>query len=111
MLLGIIASFFSAWFFDHLGKLNLKAPVLDSLATFLILVFVKRRAMRHVWFWVTLAALLGLHVALLMAIPWTSKWVPAPVFAGFMAVDFCLMLIVITVVGNLVEGTPKGLSE
>lgn len=32
---------------------------------------------RHLWFWGTIAVLFGIHIPVIMRIPWPTHWVPA----------------------------------
>jgi hypothetical protein len=97
----IVFSFCAAWFFDHMGRLELTIPVLASVAAFVFILLVKWRLRRYVWFWVTMTVLAVLHVVMLWLVPWTKKWVPAATTAGVGTIDIFAMLAVISVVGHL----------
>lgn len=51
-------------------------------------VLVFRRQTRHLWFWVSIAALVIIHVALIVFVPWTNKSFPAPEFWPVGIADF-----------------------
>jgi len=50
-----------------------------------------------------MTAIAGLHLALLLFIPWTTKWVPAIAIGAIDSVDFCIALWILAVVGKLVQ--------
>jgi len=70
------------------------------------MIALKRKLWPHAWFWITMTVIAALHVALILFVPWGTRWVPALVIAGIDSVDFCLILWVFDAVGRLVEG-PK----
>ena len=41
-------------------------------------VLVFRRLIRHPWFWMSIAALVIIHVVLIIVVPWSNKSFPAP---------------------------------
>lgn len=43
------------------------------------------------------------HVVLILAIPWTTKWVPGLVSIPFGVADLILMLTILAVIGNLAD--------
>ena len=92
------------WLFDHFGSLNLMLPTWNSVAVLGFIVVLKWSLRRHVWFWITMAALAALHVPLILFVPWTTRWVPALAIAVIDSGDFCLMLWIISIVGKIVEG-------
>jgi hypothetical protein len=55
---------------------------------------------RHMWFWATMTFLAGLHVPLVLFIPWTTKWIPAFVIAPVGLADLYGMLWVLSRVGK-----------
>jgi len=59
---------------------------------------------RHVWFWITIVVLAGLHLPLILFVPWTAKWIPAIVIAPIGIADLYAMLWVILVVGKYMDG-------
>ncbi len=92
------------WLFDHFGSLNLMLPTWNSVAVLGFIVVLKWSLRRHVWFWITMAALAALHVPLILFVPWTTRGVPALAIAVIDSGDFCLMLWIISIVGKIVEG-------
>jgi hypothetical protein len=81
--------------------LELTIPTLASIGVLCLIVVLKWRLRVHVWFWVTLAFFLALHVMLLAAVPWTKKWMPAATTAGIGSIDVYAMLYVISIVGRM----------
>ena len=98
------------WLFDHFGRLNLMLPTWNSVTVLGFILVLKRKLWSHAWFWVTIAVLAALHVPLVLFVPWTTRWVPALLIAAIDSADFCLMLWILSIVGELVEGpkAPKG---
>ncbi len=86
---------------DHFGQLNMSLPLLNSIAVFGLLIYLKWQFRRQPSFWATLAMLAALHALLIWYIPWTSKWVPALAIATISSVDFYIMLWVVDAVGRL----------
>jgi hypothetical protein len=106
VLCGIIGSTFSAWLFDHFGRLDLTLPTLVSIGMLGFAIAVKWKLRRSVWFWITMTVIVALHVLLILSVPWTTNWVPAIVIIPFAIADLYAMLAILSVVGKLVE-TPK----
>jgi len=99
----IIGSVLIAWLFDHLGRFDLARPALFSTALFGVAIAIKWKLRRHAWFWITMAAIVALHVLLILFVPWTTKWVPAVVIIPIGIADFYAMLAVLSVVGKFLE--------
>lgn len=95
------------WSLIELGRFDLALPVLNSIAVVGFTVVVKRRMATRVWFWITMAVMAALHVPLVLFVPWTTKWIPAIVFAVVDSLDFCLMLWVLAVVRLFVDGSAE----
>src|SRR5579872_883692 len=74
---GIIAATLCAWLFDRFGRLSLALPAMNSVAVLGFIFILKRRLWRHAWFWGIMAVIAGLHVPLILFVPWTDSWVPA----------------------------------
>jgi hypothetical protein len=85
---------------DRVGRLGMSLPLLNCIAVFGFLIYLKRRLRRQVKFWTTLAVLAALHALVIWYVPWTSKWVPAVAIAIISSVDFCLMLWIVDAVGR-----------
>jgi hypothetical protein len=98
----IIACFFLAGLFDHFGRLDLTLPVLDGVALFVFIIAVKWKLRRCVWFWVTITAILALHVLGILYVPWTTKSVPAAAIAGILCIDMCAVFVILDVVEKFV---------
>jgi hypothetical protein len=99
----IIGSLPIYWLFDHFGRLNTALPTLNILAVFGFIIAVKWKLRRQAWFWGTMTFLASLHVPLLLFVPWTSKWIPAIIIGAIDSADFCVMLVIVSVVENFVK--------
>ena len=99
--------------FDHFRMLKVSMPIFASVLALGLVIYIKREHIREPWFWATMMVLVALHVAVVLSVPWTSKWVPASVWAGASSLDFCLMLWVVAAVGrwlgrrSMAAGSPK----
>lgn len=100
----VIGSALSAALFDHFGRLDLELPVLNSIAVLGLLVALKWKLRRRAWFWITMSIIAALHVPLILLVPWTTKWVPALAIAAIDSVDFYVILAILSVLGNIIEG-------
>jgi hypothetical protein len=88
----------------HLGRFDLGLPALNSIAVVGYTIALKRKLGRHVWFWITMTVLAALHVPLVLFVHWTTMWVPALAIAAIDSGDLILMLAILAVVGQLVDG-------
>jgi hypothetical protein len=89
--------------FFHFGRLALARPTIFSVIVIATVFTVRWKQRHHVWFWVTMTIFSGLHVLLILSIPWTTRWVPAIVLAPIGLVDFYVMLVVLSAVGKFAE--------
>jgi hypothetical protein len=96
------------WLFDHFGKLNLMLPIWNSVAVLGLMFVLKWRLRRHAWFWITMTVIVALHVPLILFVPWGTRWVPALAIAAIDSLDFCLILWILSFVGNLMGGPREG---
>ena len=99
----VIFTAFTAALFDHFGKLYLVLPVLNSIVVLGFLIALKWKLRTRIWFWITMIIFAALHVALILFIPWTTKWVPALAIAAIDSADFCVILAILSVVGRFVD--------
>ena len=92
------------WLLERFGRPNLMMPMWNSVAVLALIFALKRGLYRQTWFWLTMAVIAVLHVALVLFVPWTRLWVPALVIACIDSVDFCMMLWTLSVVRRLAGG-------
>ena len=88
---------------NHLGRLDLALPILGSVTAIGFVVVLKWRLRQQAWFWITIVLVAAAHVPLIMSISWTTKWVPWPVTAGIASLDFCLILVLLLLVGQFMN--------
>ena len=93
------------WLFDHFGRLNIALPILNVVAVLGFMFVLKWRLRRHAWFWITMTVIVALHVPLILFVPWGTRWVPALAIAAIDSLDFCLILWILSFVGNLMKGS------
>lgn len=86
----------------EIGRFDLFMPTLVSVGMIGVAIAVKWRLRRRTWFWITMAFLAGLHVPLILFVPWTTKWVPAPAVAAVGSGDLIVMLAILDIVGRFV---------
>lgn len=98
------------WLFDHFGRFDIALPTLNSIAVLGFTIAVKWKLRFRGWFWATIAVLAGIHVPLVLFVPWTTKWVPAIAIAAIDSADLVVMLAILAIVGKLV-GEAKAAEE
>ena len=95
---------------DHFGEINLALPILNSVGMFGFLIALKWKLRKFAWFWAIVLIMAGLHVPLILLIPWTVKWVPAVAIASIDTADLIMLLWLVSLVGNFM-GTRKTLRQ
>ena len=104
LVLILVLSVPTFWFFDQAGSLNMSLPVLDSVIALGFVFYVKRRLSRKWWFWAVMTVIALLHALLIWSIPWTAGWKPAALAAVLVSVDICLILWILAAVENFIIG-------
>ena len=104
ILPGIAVGSLCAWLFDRFGILNLFLPIWNCVAVLGFMLALKRNLWPRAWFWVAMTFIAALHVALILYVPWGTKWVPALAIAGIDSIDFCAILWLLDAVGWFVDG-------
>jgi hypothetical protein len=95
------------WLFDHFGRFDLALPALCSIGMLVFAIVVKWKLRRHVWFWITIAIILALHILLIWSVAWTTRWIPAVVIIPFTALDLFAILAIVSVVQKSMERPEK----
>ena len=104
ILPGIAVGSFCAWLFDRFGILNLFLPVWNCVAVLGFMLALQRNIWSRAWFWVAMTSIAALHVAVILYIPWGTRWVPALAIAGIDSIDLCATLWLLDAVGRFVDG-------
>ena len=104
-LLIIVIGAPATFLFALYGRLELALPLMNIIGVLGLMIFFKWKLRKHAWFWATMAVIAALHVALVLFVPWETRWVPALAIAVIDSVDFCAMVWIISIVGDLVEGS------
>jgi hypothetical protein len=94
------------WLLDHLGRFDLGRPTLFGIGMLVAAIGIKWKLRRHVWFWITMTLIAGLHITLVLFIPWTTKWFPAIAIIPIGLADLYAMLAILSAVGRVME-VPK----
>ena len=63
-----------------------------AIMAFGLVIYIRWELRARLWFWAAMVILAALQSLLLWNIPWSSKWVPAAVFAASASLDFVLIL-------------------
>lgn len=84
------------------GKFELAMPVVNVAGVLGLTIWFKWKLKNHAWFWITMAVIAALHIPLILFIPWTTRWVPGVAIAVIDSIDFCLMIWIVSAVGDLV---------
>jgi hypothetical protein len=87
---------------NHRGRLDLALPILASVATIALVIILKRQLAKHAWFWGLILLFSALHVALIWLVPWPTRWVFPLISAGIASADFCVLLVIISLVEVLI---------
>ena len=87
---------------DRVGRLGMSLPLLNCIAVFALLIYLKRQLSRQVRFWGHFGRFPdGPPCAGHLVCSVTTRWVPALAIATISSVDFCLMLWILDAVGRL----------
>jgi hypothetical protein len=89
---------------DHIGRLELAIPIGAGAAAICAVIKVNWDLRGRLWFWATMAVIAGLHMPLILYVPWHKGWVPAPVTFGFCIVDVAIILGILNLIGRLLKG-------
>jgi hypothetical protein len=89
--------------FNYLGKAALERPTGLSIVVVAFAVAMKWELRWRIWFWVTTAVFMALHVLLILLIAWPTGWIPAIVMFPIGLADLYAMLAILSIVGKLVE--------
>jgi hypothetical protein len=92
------------WLFSRFGRLYLALPILNGAVVLGFILALKRSLWPRAWFWVAMAIVVALHVALIVYVPWGTRWVPALAIAGIDSIDICAILWLVDAVGTFVGG-------
>jgi hypothetical protein len=109
VLLGIVVSTFGAWLFDHLGRLDLALPTLNSILVLGVVAAVKRKLWRYASFWIMMTIVTALHVEAILLISWTTTWVPAVAIGIMDSLDFTVVLAILNLVAKSSGGAENRL--
>jgi hypothetical protein len=84
--------------FYYLGQSGNGRAAWFSSLTIILAVRVRWELSRYRWFWATIAAIVVLHVPLILFVPWTAKWIPSFLILPFCVIDGIAILAVIQAV-------------
>lgn len=93
--------------FSRMGRAQLAVPTLAAAGTIGAVIKVDWELHRRAWFWFTMAIITGLHVLLILWLPWHKDWIPAPVTLGFCIVDLVIILAILNLIGRLFQVRTK----
>ena len=63
--------------FDSFGKPGNGRAAWIGAGVILIAMKMRWELRKHAWFWLTILCIVGVHVPLVLFVPWTSRWIPA----------------------------------
>ena len=89
----LIASLF---FFS--GKGELARPTIYSIVVIIAVVAMRWQFRNQLWFWLTIAILVSLHIPLILFVPWGTRWVPALIAIPVCLADLAVMLGIMRIV-------------
>ena len=93
----------TVFLFGIYGRLELAMPLIIIIGMHGLVIDFKWKLRRQAWFWTAMTVSTALHVPLILFVPWTSQWIPAPLLVPFMAADWCAIIVLISIVGQVVE--------
>jgi hypothetical protein len=111
-LIAIIAlSFLLAALLGHLGVLQFFWPINITIVVPVFTVWGHWELKGRPWFWVTIAAVMSVHVVFFYFVgwPWGTRWVPARAVEGFCTFDIIAVFVIIWLVEKLLhedQGVP-----
>jgi hypothetical protein len=86
-----------------MGRPELRYPVIASLLAIGFAIRGSWELRGRLWFWTTISAIVALHLALILFVPWKSGWVPARVTMLFCIVDLAIIFGVIAIVQKVMK--------
>lgn len=95
------------WPLEDIGKPYLVYPTLASLIALGFTTAVKWELRTSSWFWITMTILAALHLPLILLLPWTSGWIPAPAIAAVASADFVVMLAIVDVLAKFMTAPTR----
>jgi hypothetical protein len=96
------------FFFNQQGKPGNGRAAWVCALVFLIVMKVRWELKGHPWFWITIVALLALHVPLIILVAWTSSWIPAVGIWPLAVLDCATILGCIALVEKLIKRSDEG---
>ena len=94
--------------FIHWGKEDMGRSVFIVLGMILLAIRIRWDLRRHVWFWVVIVLLLGLHVPLFFVVQWPHGWLPAVGLLPIGLADCLIILSAVHIVEKfIVRATPR----
>jgi hypothetical protein len=90
---------------DRLGRIELFFPILGTVAVIAGVVTLSWELRRRPWYWITMILVVGLHVPVILYVPWRAGWIPAPVTIAVCMVDLVIVVRVLKLIGRLADGT------
>lgn len=88
---------------SYLGKPELMYPVIGASAAIALAIRGRWELRSHWWFWITAIAIVGLHVSLILVIPWKAGWIPAPITTLAGIVDLVILFGIFGIVEKLMK--------
>uniref|UniRef100_E6QP31 Transmembrane protein n=1 Tax=mine drainage metagenome TaxID=410659 RepID=E6QP31_9ZZZZ len=86
------------------GRPDLDYPVIAASGAIAFAVRGRWELRGHWWFWVTVVAIVCLHVPLILFIPWKAGWIPAPITMLACLVDLAALFGIFGLVEKLMSG-------
>lgn len=84
--------------FNSVGESGNGRAAWLSAMTILIAMKVRWELRKYLWFWLTMARVVGAHIPLVLWVPWTSRWIPAvgllPIVVADIAIIFGVLRLV-----------------
>jgi hypothetical protein len=103
-LMIIVIGASTTFLFALYGRLELALPLMNIVGVLGLMFFFKWKLRKQAWFWITMTVIALFHIPLILFVPWGTRWVPALAIAVIDSADFCVMIWIISIVGNTLAG-------
>jgi hypothetical protein len=99
------------FFFVERGNAGTGRAAWICAGMFFIAIKMRWQLKNRAWFWILIACLLGVHLLLILYIPWADRWIPAVAILPIGVLDLLIILESIALVEKLAAGSSGSTKE
>jgi hypothetical protein len=105
LLVEMVLSMLLIAILDHFGIGQLFWPIVTTIAVTAFAVWGHPELAGRLWFWLTIAGVVTLHVVFFHFVgwPWGTKWVPAMTISGFVSLDLVAVFALIWLIEKMMH--------